>query len=622
MRKQEDKRMDIVNEHILNIISPPGIDYDDTHANLGECYGKIYTISKYPKSADYGWLAPLCNLEGTSTQVEYKYTDSGNMVEVFNHKVDELKGEYDVAKTESEKQKIVKAISDLKKMIQKVSIEDEPIGYVNILMHVQANSSKELEKRVKKVSASVSTIGCNLMNLRYKQLQALECIAPYGIPNEVVSNMGSRNMPISTFIGGFPMASPGINDIGGYYLGKTKSGKIIILNMWIRNKDRVNSNWFISGLPGSGKSTALKLIFLKELAFGTVIIISDPEEEYVDFARDPNINGEVVDCGGGANGRINPLQLRYTPRVTEEDLDEGESINEYMIYDESEGISDLAFHIQNLRVFFKLYFGKEEYTPGIRAKLEMCLIELYEKYGITWDTDIKDIKNEDYPFMENLYDLVDEKSKDERNSDYDNEVYARLKDLLYPAGKGADKYLWNGPTTLNPKSNFIVLNTSKMQELEDNVKNAQDMNITTWVWNRSAQDRTEKVLYGVDEGYLSVDPDHPDLAKFLRNYSKRDRKYEAGLMFITHSVVDILDPEIKRLGQAIIDNSCYKFIMGCDGKNLKETAALFDLTEKEINILSARSRGQGILFAGNVRMEVTIDVREKFLDMFGKAGGR
>lgn len=48
--------------------------------------------------------------------------------------------------------------------------------------------------------------------------------------------------------------------------------------------------------------------------------------------------------------------------------------------------------------------------------------------------------------------------------------------------------------------------------------------------------------------------------KYLRNYSKRLRKYEGALWFITHSVVDLLDPAVKRYGQAIIDNACYKFV--------------------------------------------------------------
>ena len=61
------------------------------------------------------------------------------------------------------------------------------------------------------------------------------------------------------------------------------------------------------------------------------------------------------------------------------------------------------------------------------------------------------------------------------------------------------------------------------------------------------------------------------------------------------SVVDLLDPAVKRYGQAIIDNACYKFVMGCDGKNLEEAAKIFNLSEQEVNMLQEKNRSQGFL---------------------------
>ena len=51
----ELKETSDLNEHILNIITPSGIDYDSTHANIGENVGKIYCISRYPaENIKYG----------------------------------------------------------------------------------------------------------------------------------------------------------------------------------------------------------------------------------------------------------------------------------------------------------------------------------------------------------------------------------------------------------------------------------------------------------------------------------------------------------------------------------------------------------------------------------------
>lgn len=620
----ELKETSDLNEHILNIITPSGIDYDSTHANIGENVGKIYCISRYPaENIKYGWLAALCQLEGTITSIEFRRTDADNLIDVYNKKIAQLKGDRTTAKVESDKQLIDKAIKDLEGLIQKIAVQKEPVGYVNIMLYIRHTDGRMLEDRIKRVSGAVAVAQCKLLNLKYKQLQAMKCMAPYGIPSQQVARMGERNMPISTFLGGFPMANAGINDPGGYWLGRTsRTNRVVILNQWIRSNDMVNSNWFISGLPGSGKSTAIKKIQTCEYSFGTKIITLDPEEEYVDLAAHPDINGDVIDCAGGSTGRINPLQVKYSPRITEDDLNDGENLNDYMVYDEEMGISDLALHIQNLRVFFKLYFGAESFDAGIKTALEECIIEVYRDFHITWDTEIAFLQPEDYPVIRDLYNKVEEKSKKPDLSQYKQSVYDRLKDLLYSIAYGADQFIWNGPTTINPQSDFIVLNCSKLLELDENVKRAQFFNLTSWAWHEMSKDRSQKVIFGIDEGYLFVDPDYPDLMKFVRNVSKRDRKYEAGLMFITHSAVDVLDPAVKRFGQAIIDNSCYRFIMGTDGKNLQETVDLFNLTEGEQTILASKSRGVGILFAGSVRLDMRLEVSNEMLEMFGKRGGR
>ena len=322
-----------INEHILNIITPCGIDYDNTHANIGENVGKIYCISRYPaENINYGWLAPLCRLEGTITSIEFRRTDADNLIEVYNKKIAQLKGDRTTAKVESDRQLMDKAIKDLEGLIKKIAVKKEPVGYVNIMLYIRHTDAKLLEDRIKRVSGAVAVSQCKLLNLKYKQLQAMKCMAPYGIPSHAVAQMGERNMPISTFLGGFPMANAGINDPGGYWLGRTsRTNRVVILNQWIRSNDRVNSNWFISGLPGSGKSTAIKKILTCEYAYGVKIITLDPEEEYVDLASHPDIKGDVIDCAGGSTGRINPLQVRYSPRVTEDDMNAGDDLSEYMI---------------------------------------------------------------------------------------------------------------------------------------------------------------------------------------------------------------------------------------------------------------------------------------------------
>ena len=157
---------------------------------------------------------------------------------------------------------------------------------------------------------------------------------------------------------------------------------------------------------------------------------------------------------------------------------------------------------------------------------------------------------------------------------------------------------------------------------DEKVKNAQLYNILSWTNEIATSDRSQRVNVIVDEGYIYVDPDFPDIMKYMRNMSKQFRKFEAAFIFITHAPADILEPEVKRHGQAIIDNACYKLIMGCDGKNLEEVKDLLKLTDKEISILSQKKRGRGLFFAGNTRLMLDVEVCDEYLKMIGTAGGR
>lgn len=145
-------------------------------------------------------------------------------------------------------------------------------------------------------------------------------------------------------------------------------------------------------------------------------------------------------------------------------MNSGDNLSDYMIYDEDSGISDLALHIQNLRVFFKLYFGSESFDAGIKTALEECLIDVYRDFNITWDTEIAFLKPEDYPVIRDLYNKAEEKSKKEGISEYKKSVYDKLLDLLYSIAYGADQFIWNGPTIHKSTVSFIVLNCSKLLE--------------------------------------------------------------------------------------------------------------------------------------------------------------
>ncbi len=327
--------------------------------------------------------------------------------------------------------------------------------------------------------------------------------------------------------------------------------------------------------------------------------------DYKDLCQ--KLNGDWINAGGDQRGRLNPLQIRPAPRDADSDSP--------LYVDEGYGMSDMALHIKNLEIFFKLYIPS--LSDMKRAILKQAIIELYNEFNIDWDTDIKELVNTDFPTFTDLHALLEKKAKAKKDDEH-----KELALLFHDLAHGSDQFLWNGHSTVETSSRCVCLDTHALQNTGDNIKRAQYFTLLSWCWEQMSKDRGERVLLICDEAYLMIDENVPQSLVFLRNVAKRARKYEAGLAIISHSVVDFLSPNIKQYGQALLDIPCYKVLMGTDGKNLMETKELYNLTEAEEELLLSKKRGHALFVIGSKRLHVNFEIPLYKFDYFGSAGGR
>ena len=414
----------------------------------------------------------------------------------------------------------------------------------------------------------------------------------------------------SSWIGGFPFSSSGFNDEVNYYFAKDTNGGAIVLDLWKRGGDRTNSNVVITGTAGVGKSTVAKHLILKEYMMGTKQVIIDPEREYRDMTY--NLDGNWIDVGSGRGGMINPLQIKRVP------LDD--DTNTYLEkIDESKGMGAMALHFQTLHTFFRLIYP--EMTSSVEAILDELLEKLYNKFNIYWNTDITDIPNDKFPILEDLYNLILENIKNEKE-ELKKQQLVLIRDTLRSICIGAESSLFNGKTTVDADSAVVCFDTFNLQNASDKIKKAQYFNILTYCWELMSKDKEEKTMLVCDEAYLLIDPKVLQTIVFLRNVSKRCRKYEGSLVIISHSIIDFLADSVRMYGQAILDMATYKIVMGTDGVNLEDTKEIFKLTEAQADFLYKKKRNMGIFIIGSNRVFANFLVKDKELKIFGRGGGR
>ena len=382
----------------------------------------------------------------------------------------------------------------------------------------------------------------------------------------------------------FLLVGSGLIDEKGYYIGTDEDGRAIILDTFIKSSDRPNSNITISGSSGSGKSYLAKKIMLNEWLNGTKLYILDPESECKNICK--AIGGSWIDCSGGKGknvGRINPLQVNKLPNNIE---DEDE--------DYSNTKSALALHMDFLTAFFKLYFP--EITSFQMSLLMEILEELYKSFNIDYETDIENIPKEQFPIMEDLYYLL-EKKIENPNTKHKDEIEV-IKSIVRSLAIGHNAEIFNGYTTIEDTSDFLCLDIYSLQGASSNIKSCQYLNMLRYCEDMAFRNREEKCYVVADEAYLLIDKKVPQAIEFMRNFSKRCRKYQCGLITISQNILDFLGDEIKQYGQAILDNSTYKFFFGTDGQDLEEIVRIYNLNNEEKTILSQKDRGRGLMFVG------------------------
>lgn len=588
-----------LNPHLLNLISPINISFNRNDLEVGENFGKVFGIIRYPDKVDTGWLSKISNIPSTIVAISLRPVDSSILLNVINKNI--ISAKADTENTDPlTRQRAEKMIEDNTRLLYQIDQNNESVVKMGVSIMPFSNTKERLKTVTRSVEATLNVLGAKIRLLSYLQKEGFKSISGTFPISPRVENITGRIMPLSTFVGGFPFSSSGLNDMQGYYFAKDSNGSLIILDPWYRGEDRTNTNITILGVAGTGKTTVTKHIILSEFMRGTKIIIIDPENEYSDTTL--KLGGDLINAGGSSKSKINILQIKPSPKL-EDEVDD--------FYNDEE--SAMALHIKNLEIFFKLY--KKDFSDIHLALLKKELIVLYNSFNIFWDTDISKLKPSDFPIISDLYMQLKNKA-DENNN------FKVLLTLLEDISFGADSFIFNGITSIEANSNVISLNTFSIQSSSEAVKRAQYFNLLNWAWEQMARDNNERVMLICDEAYLLIDPEVPQTAAFLRNVEKRCRKVEGSLVVISHSVIDFLHESVKNYGQSLLDIPTFKIIFGADGENLNQLDKLYKLNDAQKNLLESKKRANALLMVGSKRMHVKFDIPEYKFKYFGTKGGR
>lgn len=89
MKRKQENEVIPINNALLNIITPMGLEIKRNSLVIGENTGKVYGIVKYPQKVDYGWLSKITNIPSTIVSVSFTPIDNGSFIEPITKRYSE-----------------------------------------------------------------------------------------------------------------------------------------------------------------------------------------------------------------------------------------------------------------------------------------------------------------------------------------------------------------------------------------------------------------------------------------------------------------------------------------------------------------------------------------------------
>ncbi len=594
---------------MLNIkseLAPKGMKFNVTDFIMSGKYCTVFTIISYPKYIGPGYLADLSNIAGVKVVAKHIPIEFSTMSKMINKEIADLKQRYQNENDRTIQERIRQDYESLEQFVQMLAATQSRIFDFQLHLLIVGDSKEDLENKKINVRSFLDAMGMQGIQLMFEQEKALKSILPIFPKQDLEERIGTP-IPSPTLAAMYPFIFDSVKDIGNStLLGVDYSGGVVLFNQFLyqikKEYNRNNANMIILGTSGSGKSTASKLLLRSHIRNGYKVIAIDPEGELEEMAR--FLDGDFLDMGkGGEFGMINPLEI--VADADEEELDKGL------------GYTILTRALQSLKAFLKYY--SPDIEEDVLTMFSEIMQDTYKRFRIDYNTDFSKLTSMDYPTFDDVYATIRGRILSIPDKTREKDILERLELKIRPFTKEL-RYYFNGHTTLNINSDFVVFNIKDLMNSNENIRDAIFFNILKYAWGLCL-DKTVTSVLSVDEAHVLLSSHNELGAEFLAQIQRRARKYNSGTIIITQQPTDFAAQNLIMHGKAIFDNASYYLVMGLKKQAVDDLSMLIDLNEAEKNNIKYYNQGQGLFICGSRRMQVSIIVTNEELDSFGSGGG-
>ncbi len=547
---------------LKELLKPSLVKNDYDHIQLNTNYNRVIAAVGYPRQIREGWLNNLIASEGDfDISMHIKPAPLHSVLTKLNQELVKQKSDILAAELKG----IVNPVlhvqhADTLKTLERLQLGEEKLFDLSLYLNARARTKENLDLLTQKIQGELNGMMIIPKIPYFKMLPALQSVLPIGKDKLNLS----RNITSNALAACFPFTTSFLNiQENGLMFGLNQSNNIpIILDPYTFT----NYNGLVIGSSGAGKSFFVKLYILRNLLNNIKTLIIDPQGEYIELCK--TYNGQLIEISRNSKTIINPFDLM------------GRDFGEKML---------------SLMDLFKIMCG--ELSEVQKNILDKCIMQAYQIKGI-YPNDPESWKKKP-PIMEDLYNqLLKEKTHASRQ---ELMTYEALENRVRIYAKGSFSFL-NKQTSLDLTNDLISFN---IVDMPNQVKPVMMYLILDFVHKKMQENKQRKLLV-IDEAWTLLR--HGEQATYLFEIIKTSRKFGMGMVIITQEANDLL---FTKAGRTILANTAWKLLLRQEPVVMKELAERFNLNHEEQNFILTAQKGEGLLFAMNDRIPISVVASEK-----------
>lgn len=589
----------------LDMIAPGIIKFNVDHYICGNTYRCVWALREYPTSTnEQAILRHLGEKDGVTLRIYTRQVTPAEEKKILHNAANKNRMS---RSTTHDLQQTVTAESNLQDVVSLISAlhrNREPLLHCAVYIELTAHDPDSLKLLQTDVLTELVRSKLNVDRLMLRQQQGFQAVGPSGW--NVFGAQFERVLPASSVANLYPFNYSGKTDAHGFYLGRDKFGSNIIVDFDKRDDDKTNANILILGNSGQGKSYLLKLILCNILESGKSVICLDPEHEYVDLAE--NLDGCFIDLMSGQY-MINPLEPKtWDESGSSDDKDAPQAFLQR---------TKLSQHISFLKDFFRCY---KDFSDRHIDAIEIMLGKLYEKHGISDNTDFRSLTATDYPILSDLYAFIESEYKAyeaDKFQLYTPELLQEILLGLHSMCQGAESKFFNGHTNVT-SDRFIVFGVKGLLQASRNVKNALLFNVLSFMSDKLLTEGNTAA--SIDELYLFLS--NMTAIEYIRNFMKRVRKKESSVILASQNLEDFNIEGVRELTKPLFSIPTHAFLFNAGNIDKQFYVDSLQLEESEYNLIRFPQRGVCLYKCGIERYNLAVHAPAYKEKLFGKAGGR